>query len=42
MEAIGFRLADLRMQVTERPVTPLNAQAETAPPASGGLLDLTL
>lgn len=42
MEAIGYRLADLRMQVTEYPVTPLSAQAAAAPPSSGGALNITL
>ncbi len=42
MEAIGYRMADLRMQVTQRPVTPLTAQAQAAPPARGGALNITL
>ena len=42
MEAIGYRLADLRMQVSERKVTPLDAQAAATPPSTGGMLNITL
>ncbi len=43
MQAIGYRLGDLRLQVIERPVTPLTApQAAEEEPVPQGRLDITL
>ena len=43
MKAIGYRLGDLRMQVIEKPVTPLTAaQAMAEEPVPQGRLDVTL
>ena len=43
MQAIGYRLGDLRLQVIERPVTPLTApQASEEEPVPQGRLDITL